>query len=128
MKFLEPPPDRVEWRDCARPPSDTTGRAVFRIRRLNSAAGCCRKIWWHYKTPELRDRVRQGLVQAPCSGGAPRSPTALGHLQQATCWSQSTQLSLAPLLAMPPQPEAFPDVPPDPSLQPENCGSILGSW
>lgn len=33
-------------RDCARPPSHTTGRAVFRIRRLNSAAEG-RKIRWH---------------------------------------------------------------------------------
>ena len=26
------------WRDCARHPSHTTGRAVFRLRRLNAAA------------------------------------------------------------------------------------------
>ena len=32
------------WRDCARHPSHTTGRAVFRIRRLNAAALPGRKV------------------------------------------------------------------------------------
>ena len=32
---------RSSGRDCARPPSHTTGRAVFRIRRLNPAALSC---------------------------------------------------------------------------------------
>ena len=32
------------WRDCARQGSHTTGRAVFRIRRLNSTAGLPRKV------------------------------------------------------------------------------------
>ena len=47
-------------RDCARPPSHTTGRAVFRIRRLNPAALGGRKIRWHEETGASQNRVGQG--------------------------------------------------------------------
>ena len=57
--------------DCAPSPSHTTGRAVFRIRRLNPAASLRRKIGWHEEAVAAQHRVRQGHMQAACTGNMP---------------------------------------------------------
>src|SRR5208283_789030 len=110
--------------DCAPAPSHTTGRAVFRIRRLNSAAHR-RKIGWHNETEVSKDRVGQGSLHTARCRDAPRTPGAGSHLQQPASHPQAAQLSLASLAAMPPQPETLPDVPPYPTFQPVNRRSVL---
>jgi hypothetical protein len=48
--------------DCAPAPSHTTGRAVFRIRRLNPAALPSRKIRWQQKAVAAQGRVVERAV------------------------------------------------------------------
>jgi len=48
--------------DCAPSPSHTTGRAVFRIRRLNPAASGRGKTRWKQKAVPPQDGVAQRLV------------------------------------------------------------------
>src|SRR5438093_93747 len=56
----------------------------------------------------------------------PGTPAALGHLEHTPLQTQPAQLALSAYRLMPPQPEAGPDMPADPSLQPENRSAVLG--
>jgi len=59
--------------DFAPTPSHTTGRAVFRIRRLNAAVLLHgdRKIGWNKKPVLSQDRVLEGILQRRRSGQMP---------------------------------------------------------
>lgn len=56
----------------------------------------------------------------------PGPAAALGHFEHALSESELAQLAFPSLRFVPPQPEAFPDVPSNPSLQPEDRLTVLG--
>ncbi len=66
--------------DCAPPPSHTTGRAVFRIRRLNPAASSRGKIRW---------KRRSHSIDTRCSLVAFHRPRASRQFSSATTASIS---------------------------------------
>ena len=108
--------------DCAPSPSHTTGRAVFRIRRLNSAARDCRKIRWHQKPippQHLAFESRRCTAEVLAMNQAPRPVCAV--FSSRGCTPSRRRRALPPCRVVPPQPEAFPDVP---------CESIppAGRW
>jgi len=59
--------------DCTPAPSHTTGRAVFRIPRLNSAADR-RKVRWPKEAGFPKDRVVQRLLHTKRRRDSPRTP------------------------------------------------------
>ena len=53
-------------------------------------------------------------------------PAAFSHLQHAPSQSEPAQLPLSSFRFVPPQPKAFPDMPANPSLQPEDRTAVFG--
>ncbi len=76
----------IRWsdRDCARSPSHTTGRAVFRIRRLNPAALADRKIRWQEKAEAPEELVRQGSLHTTVAGQRPGPARTVRYLQHSS--------------------------------------------
>ena len=113
--------------DCAPTPSHTTGHTVFRIRRLNPAAlPSCREIRRHHKPITQQSTLRQGRVHHRPRRDEPSAASRRHIAQHPLGHAQAPQSAAATPHTVPPQPKAFPDVPPDPTFQFENPTPILG--
>ena len=106
----------------------TTGRAVFRIRRLNAAALYTVAARSDGITnPQRRNTL---LLSAACKLGLaairPRASRTERHFQHSAAQPQASQLAQPAPPVVPPLPKAFPNVSPDPAFQPENVAAVLG--
>ena len=108
----------------ARPPSHTTGHAVFRIRRLNPAALGHRKIGWHEKAVAFERSVSQDSIQG--HGHSPRTSATVRDLQRLGMHSQLPHRTFPASGFMPPLPETFPDMSTYPRFQFEDWPALLG--
>jgi hypothetical protein len=111
---------------CARQGSHTTGRAVFRIRRLVTSRGLFREVRWCDQPISLEHAVVEGFLHHGASPHAPGPTTAVGYFSSRWRDAQSGEGGSASSGTVPALPKAFPHVAAYPAAQFQNASPFLG--
>ena len=86
---------------CARRGSHTTGRAVFRIRRLETKRGLTREVDRCNEPISLENVIAEGFLQHGVPGHAPSPATTVRRISPRWWDSQDSEASVASARIMP---------------------------